>query len=178
MAEIGLPVLCIHCLPLLSRITVSRINFTKYLQSKGMAPRNQSSKQQRRSPNFLVFGFILLTSWILEGLSETRRGRVRKMEGANLGCYLWSREKLWLSYGFSPRVKQLQISRGSPWKELSRRNHQVSFLNEIKASVHLVISCSISLHPWRSSLWCNLRTVINQILVRVSKLSIVTCLLL
>lgn len=99
-----------------------------------------------------------------------RQGRgVMEVVDANSECYLWSRNSLLLSYWlFSKGQTAPNFQRKPLERNFFRRNYYVNFPNEIKASDHPMMSCSIFLHPWRSSLGCNLRTVINQILVTVS----------
>lgn len=92
-----------------------------------------------------------------------------EIEDTNPDGYLWSRKSLSLSYWlFSKSQTAPNFQRKSLERNFFRRNHCVSFSDEIKASVHPVMSRSISLHPWRSSRRCNLRTAINQILVTIS----------
>lgn len=90
---------------------------------------------------------------ITEGTGKVRGGRVIGMEDADLERYLWPRNSLWLSYWlFSKGQTAPNFQRKPLEKNFCRRDHYVNFPKEIKARVRPVMSCSISLHAWRSSL--------------------------
>lgn len=113
---------CFTCLlyppscPFSSPITIANINFSKYLQSKGMSPKKPELKAARE--NHPIYSIWICSIHVLntKGSEKVRRRRVMEMEGANSKCYLWPRKSLWLSCWLFSRGKQLQISRGRPWK--------------------------------------------------------------
>lgn len=128
--------------------------FRKYLWSKGMSPKKPELKEAKEDYPISSIWLCSISFLNTEETEKIRRGRVMEMEDANSECYLWSKKSLWLSYWlFSKDQTAPNFQRKPLERNFFRRNHYVNFLNEIKASVHLVMSYSIPLHPWRSSLY-------------------------